>query len=233
MSGDSPMLLRPGSAPRFPDPARASREGLLAVGGDLSPARLLHAYDRGIFPWYGPGLPILWWSPDPRAILPRDRLHVPRSLARRIRHRGFELSWNRAFQEVIAACGEDREEGTWLIPEMTGAYTELHRLGHAHSLEVWQDGKLQGGLYGVQRGGLFAAESMFHRATDLSKVALVAAVQSLHAAGIELFEVQFVTPHLQRFGAVAIRRQEYLRRLQQARGRSVDLSHLALVLCPD
>jgi leucyl/phenylalanyl-tRNA--protein transferase len=224
------MLLRPGSAPRFPDPARAGREGLLAIGGDLSPARLLHAYERGIFPWYGPGLPILWWSPDPRAILPRERLHVSRSLRRRIRRGGFALSWNRAFEAVIAACGEDREEGTWLIPEMVAAYTELHRLGHAHSLEVWQDGALAGGLYGVQRGGLFAAESMFHRENDLSKVALVAAVQSLCAAGIELFEVQFVTPHLQRFGAVAIRRREYLRRLQQARTRSVDLSQLALVV---
>jgi leucyl/phenylalanyl-tRNA--protein transferase len=220
------VFLQPGARPTFPDPRDYDREGLVAIGGDLAPERLLLAYRRGIFPWYAEGILPMWWSPDPRAMLTRDALHVSRSLARTIRRGGFELTWNRCFRRVMAECGKCRAEGTWVIPEMLDAYEQLHALGHAHSLEVWQDDELAGGIYGVQIGGLFAAESMFHRRTDMSKVALVALLQSVSDAGIVLFDVQFLTPHLQRLGARAIPRADYLRRLQAALRRRVDLARL-------
>lgn len=225
-----PAFLSPRSPPWFPDPRAAPAEGLVAVGGDLSVARLRLAYASGIFPWFDEDSPILWWSPDPRGVLPAARLHVSRSLARRIRQGGYRLTWNRAFAAVMRGCAEDREDGTWLIPEMFTAYERLHEQGSAHSLEVWLADELAAGLYGVQVGALFAAESMFHRQRDLSKVALVAAVRSLAAAGIELFEVQFVTPHLASMGAVEIPREEYLRRLAGVTARDVDLTELAIAL---
>ena len=222
-----PVLIPTGGADAFPDPRTADRDGLLAIGGDLSVERLVVAYESGVFPWYGHDLPVLWWSPDPRAVIDVADLHVSRSLRRRLRQGGFELSWNRAFREVMCACGDERDTGSWIIPEMVAAYERLHRSGHAHSLEVWQDGQLAGGLYGVQRGGLFAAESKFHRRTDASKVALVAAVRSLFAHGVQLFDVQFLTAHLQSLGAREITREEYLRRLDRACDVSVDLTSLA------
>lgn len=211
---------------QFPDPARFDREGLVAIGGDLSEERLLHAYGHGIFPWYEEGVLPMWWSPDPRAILGPATLHVSRSLGRTIRRGGFALTWNQCFREVMVACGRERAEGTWVIPEMVDAYHRLHRRGHAHSLEVWQDDALVGGIYGVQVGGLFAAESMFHRAADMSKVALVALVRSLFAAGIRLLDVQFATGHLRSLGATEIRRADYLRRVATVRDLAVDLTGL-------
>jgi leucyl/phenylalanyl-tRNA--protein transferase len=211
----------------FPDPRRFDAEGLVAFDGDLSVARLQLAYRSGVFPWYGEGLVPLWWCPDPRGVLDLEHLHVPRRLVRVLRGGGFTLTWNRCFAEVMQECGRQRAEGTWVLPEMVLAYTALHAAGAAHSLEVWHDAVLVGGVYGVQVGALFAAESMFHRRTDMSKVALVALVRSLARAGVELVDVQFVTPHLQRLGAYAVPRTTYLDRLQQLRERQVDLGALA------
>lgn len=221
-----PVVLPPSGATPFPDPDDYDAEGLLAIGGDLRPERLLAAYRHGVFPWYAEGYVPMWWSPDPRAVLDPERLHVAKSLARRIRRGGFTLSWNRCFSRVMAECGRARPGGTWILAEMVAAYGELHERGHAHSLEVWQGERLVGGIYGVQVGALFAAESMFHRATDMSKVALVALVRSVFAAGIELFDVQFATEHLATLGAVELPRQEYLRRLHVAAERRVDLRGL-------
>lgn len=225
----SPSLIRPGDPPSFADPRFTDDEGLVAIGGDLSVPRLLAAYDHGIFPWFNEGLPPLWWSPNPRAVLDASNLHVSRSLARTLRRGirgGFQTRANTAFERVMLACGE-RAEGTWILPEMLDAYCALHVQGHAHSIEIWDGEELVGGLYGVQRGGLFAAESMFHRRRDMSKVALAVAVRSLADAGIELFDVQFVTEHLATMGAREITRDEYLARLESARERTVDLSRIA------
>lgn len=218
-----PALLDKGE-PVFPDPEQADDEGLVAVGGDLSVERLLVAYESGIFPWYDSGLPPLWWSPNPRAIIEPENLHISRSLRRTLRGGGFEVSANSAFVDVMRACAARRKGGTWILPEMVRAYAALHELGHAHSIEVWKEKKLVGGLYGVQRGGLFAAESMFHRVRDASKVALVVSVQSLFQAGIRLFDVQLLTPHLRSLGAREISRVEYLERLSRVRGQRVVLA---------
>ena len=159
-----PKLLRPGDASCFPNPERADERGLVAIGGDLSPERLLSAYRQGIFPWYDEGLPPLWWSPNPRAVLERAELHISRSMRRHLRTSPFELTWNQAFKQIVISCGSARTEGTWILPEMVDAYVKLHDLGHAHSIEVWDtERRLIGGLYGVQCGALFAAESMFQR----------------------------------------------------------------------
>jgi leucyl/phenylalanyl-tRNA--protein transferase len=223
-----PLFLGKDAPLRFPDPRAFDREGLVAIGADLSVDRLLLAYRSGIFPWYAEGIVPLWWSPDPRALITPDSLHESHSLRRRIRRGGFALSWNQRFRDVMLACGRDRSEGTWVIPEMVAAYVRLHRRGHAHSLEVTASGELAAGIYGVQAGALFAAESMFHRRTDLSKVALVTLVRSLFAAGIELFDVQFVTKHLASMGAYSVPRTDYLRQLQTARDKTVDLRSLTL-----
>ena len=219
-----PVVL--GARTPFPDPGQYDAEGLLAVGGDLAPDRLLAAYRAGVFPWYAEGYVPMWWSPDPRAVLDPAGLHVARSLARRIRRGGFRLGWNGCFAQVMAACGEGRDDGTWILPEMVEAYARLHALGHAHSIEIWRGCELVGGAYGVQVGALFAAESMFHREPDMSKVALVALVRAVFAAGIELFDVQFLTPHLESLGARELPRAEYLRRLAVVRDRDVDLRGL-------
>lgn len=221
-----PVLLAPGAPVAFPDPRLADAEGLVAVGGDLSPERLLHAYDHGIFPWYDESLPELWWSPDPRAVLRPEDLHVSRSLGRRLKSDPYRLTWDARFSEVIRACGVNRSDGTWLTGEMIAAYEELHRLGHVHSLEVWYDDELAGGIYGVHRGGLFAAESMFHRRTDASKIALVALVRSLQGRGVELIDVQILTGHLQTMGAAILSREDYLSRIQELVLKDVSLQDL-------
>lgn len=227
-SPQRPVLLSPGAPPAFPDPRRGDDEGLVAIGGDLSSERLLAAYAAGIFPWYNEGFPVLWWSPNPRAVLPAEELHVSRSLQRRLARRDYALTWNLAFAEVIAACGEGRKGGTWIVPEMRVAYQRLHRAGSAHSVEVWQQNRLVGGLYGVQSGALFAAESMFHRETDASKIAVVAASRSLCRAGIQVFDVQFATPHLRSLGVREISRDDYLARVAVASRSSIDLARLQL-----
>jgi leucyl/phenylalanyl-tRNA--protein transferase len=207
----------------FPDPASADAEGLISIGGDLSPRRLLTAYRQGIFPYYDNSMPILWWSPDPRAVLELDGLHVSRRLARTVRSGKFFVTFDQAFSRVIRACA-DREEGTWITPAMIAAYTELHRLGHVHSVEVWQDGELAGGIYGVALGGLFAGESMFTRRRDGSKVALVHLVEHLRQRGFTLFDVQYLNDHTASLGATEIRRRTYLARLADALSRDVRFS---------
>jgi len=201
----------------FPPVDKALRDpnGLLCAGGDLSTARLLEAYRRGIFPWYSGAEPILWWSPDPRMVLFCEELKVSRSLAKNMRNRGFEVTVDSAFPQVIKACAEPRkgEGGTWLGKEMQASYTALHRLGHAHSLETWQGGRLVGGLYGVAIGRMFYGESMFSRATDASKVALVALVGELRARSFPLIDCQQRTPLLASLGAREIPRRQFLRRI--------------------
>jgi leucyl/phenylalanyl-tRNA---protein transferase len=227
-----PIILHPSHLTQFPDPGHYDNEGLVAVGGDLSPQRLLLAYDHGIFPWYNERYPPLWWCPNPRAIMPLGAPRISRSMRRTLRKHDFEVTWNAAFGQVIRSCGSGRREGTWILPEVIEAYELLHRQGFAHSLEVWQTGKLVGGLYGVQRGALFAAESMFHRVTDMSKVALLYAVTTLSTAGIELLDVQFLTPHLASLGAREIARPVYLDQLRKAVGKPVSLRGLAPVEPP-
>lgn len=223
-------FLGPGSPLSFPDPNESDDEGLLAVGGDLSPARLLFAYESGIFPWYSAGVPPLWWSPNPRALMDREHLHVSRSLRRTLRQGRFEVTFDQAFSDVIAACASNREGGTWILPEMMLAYTQLHQLGHAHSFEVWYEGQLAGGLYGVRRGALFAAESMFHVFTDASKVALAVSLDTLFRAGIQVFDVQFVTEHLASLGAYEVSRREYLEQVAKATKLGVSPSAIAAAL---
>jgi len=226
VTGALPVVLSPRGLPEFPDPNRADDRGLIAVGGSLAPDWLLTAYAHGIFPWYDQGLPPLWWSPNPRAVIELSALHVSRSMRRVLTHGRFHVTYDRAFGDVMRACGEERDEGTWILPEMLRAYVRLHELGHAHSFEVWLGERLVGGLYGVHLGALFAAESMFHRETNASKVALIVAVRTLFAAGIRLFDVQFMTTHLATLGAQAIPRAEYLRRLASAREARVSLTAL-------
>jgi leucyl/phenylalanyl-tRNA--protein transferase len=197
-------------------PELADSDGLVGVGGDLLPDTLLAAYRAGVFPWYGEDDPILWFSPDPRGILPLDAVHVPRRLKRTIQRGTRTCSINRCFRDVMAACGENRDEGTWVTPDMLDAYCELHRLGYAHSVEIWNGESLVGGVYGFAHGGFFAAESMFHRETDASKIALVTLCDRLRDRGFTLLDIQIVSPHTARFGAVAIPRAEYLNRLHAA-----------------
>jgi leucyl/phenylalanyl-tRNA--protein transferase len=203
----------------FPPASRASADGLVFVGGGLSVRRLLDAYRHGIFPWPSRADdPMLWWSPDPRAILPLDGMHVSRRLERRRRSGKFEMRANAAFADVLRGCatGPGRERGTWLTPAMVGAYTRLHQLGYAHSVESWLDGKLVGGVYGVAIGGFFSAESMFYRERDASKVALARMVEHLRVRGYQLLDVQQWTAHTGRLGVIEIPRSDYLERLAAA-----------------
>jgi leucyl/phenylalanyl-tRNA--protein transferase len=198
---------------QFPSPAAADVDGFVAVGGDLAPGTLLAAYRSGLFPM--PARRQLgWWSPDPRGVIPLDGLHVSRTLRRSIDR--FEVRANTAFAEVMVACGDPSRPHGWINRHFVTAYTHLHALGWAHSVEVYLDDELVGGVYGVATGRLFAGESMFHRATDASKVALVALVDILRARGATLFDVQWTTPHLRSLGAVDIPRTEYLDRLAAA-----------------
>lgn len=203
----------------FPPVRYAEPDGLLAVGGDLSPERLILAYRKGIFPWYSEGLPILWWSPHPRLVLFPSELKISHSLRRVIRKGGYQVTFDRAFEAVMHGCAEARRagpEGTWILPEMVEAYCELHTRGIAHSVESWIDGELAGGLYGVALGGAFFGESMFARRTDASKVALVHLVALLTARGFEIIDCQVKTAHLESLGAREIPRREFLLRLDRA-----------------
>lgn len=202
----------------FP-PVHLAEDGLLALGGDLRPERLLLAYTHGIFPWYAENLPILWHSPDPRMMMTTRDLVIGKSLRKAIRRRPYELTMDTAFAGVLEGCSSvprPGQNGTWLIPEMVDAYTRLHDLGFAHSIEAWQGGRLVGGLYGVSLGGAFFGESMFARAPDASKIAYAACVRQLDAWGIHLIDCQVHTEHLERFGAYEVPRARYLELLKAA-----------------
>ncbi len=191
--------------------------GLLAAGGELSVARLLEGYRRGIFPWFSQGDPILWWSPDPRMVLFPEELKISRSLSKTLRNRRYEVRFDFGFDAVMAACAapRDGEAGTWISDDMREAYGELHRLGHAHSAETWIGGELAGGLYGVALGGVFFGESMFTRARDASKIALAALVSHLHANGFGLIDCQMHTAHLETLGAREIPRGRFAGLLEE------------------
>jgi leucyl/phenylalanyl-tRNA--protein transferase len=214
-----------GSDLSFPPLEHALEEpnGLLAAGGDLAPRRLLAAYRRGIFPWYSPGDPILWWSPDPRMVLFPAELRLTRSLAKVLRNRQYEVRYDSAFGEVMQGCAARRpqQSGTWITADMQAAYRALHQLGYAHSVETWIDGALAGGLYGVAIGGAFFGESMFTRVRDASKIAFVHLVRRLEAAGYGMIDCQMHTEHLASLGAREIPRAEFARRLAEL----VDYEH--------
>jgi len=203
----------------FPPVDRALREpdGLLAAGGDLSPARLIAAYQRGIFPWYSHGQPILWWCPDPRAVLFPQDFNTSRSLTKTIRNKGFETRLDTSFDSVINKCGsaEIRSGGTWLSPEMQAAYESMHSLGYAHSVETWYEGRLVGGLYGVAIGRVFFGESMFSLERDASKVALRRLCDELVARDFHMIDCQMATPHLLTLGAQLIPRAQFISQLTE------------------
>jgi leucyl/phenylalanyl-tRNA--protein transferase len=202
----------------FPPPVLADKSGLLAVGGDLKVERLLLAYRMGIFPWYGREQPILWWSPDPRWILELDDLHVSRRLQRSLKKGIFQVTFDQAFPQVIHACatvGRKGQHDTWITPEMESAYTRLHAMGFAHSVESWFEGDLVGGLYGVSLGKCFFGESMFFYKPDASKTALVRLVERLRVWRFRLFDAQVTTEHLTRMGAKAVSRRLFLKRLEE------------------
>jgi leucyl/phenylalanyl-tRNA---protein transferase len=207
--------------PEFPPVETADVDGLLMLGGELSPAWMLEGYRRGIFAWpltLGRREALAWFSPDPRAIFELDGLHVSRSLERRLRSGRFEIRHDSAFEETVAACARPRHrgDGVWITPSLRAAYRQLHDLGHAHSVEAWREGRLVGGVFGIAVGGLFAAESMFHRETDASKVALVHLVNHLRRQGFALLDIQVITPHTASLGAIEIPREDYLKRLKPA-----------------
>lgn len=200
----------------FPDPRSAREDGLVAIGGDFSVERLLLAYRSGIFPWTES--PITWWSPDPRGIFELDQFHVSRSFERFLRRNPYTITTNRAFRQVMEGCAApDANRGeTWIAPQFIEAYTRLHEQGHAHSVECWRGEELAGGIYGVAVGGLFAGESMFHRADNASKVALHYLVTQLRTRGFALFDIQMVTDITRQLGAIEVSRAEYLKRLSHA-----------------
>lgn len=206
----------------FPNPLTCDHpDGLVAVGGDLSRARLLNAYRQGIFPWYEPGGPILWWSPDPRAVLIPGHVHVSRRLARTLRQQRFEITMDRDFIAVIDGCAKPRDHsaGTWITDEMRDAYIDLHAHGDAHSLEVWREDRLVGGLYGVAIGRIFFAESKFHYARDASKIALVELMRRLEQHGYLLCDCQLWNPHLEHFGVRMVAREDFLRLVNHGANR--------------
>ncbi|MEO6398324.1 MAG: leucyl/phenylalanyl-tRNA--protein transferase [Tepidiformaceae bacterium] len=206
----------------FPAAGRGREDGLVASGGDFAPATIIKAYRQGIFPWPHPKQEHLWFSPDPRAVIEVGGLHISRRLARTLAQGRFQITMNVAFDEVVALCMEREPEGTWITPAYREGYGALHRLGWAHSFEVWSlAGDLAGGLYGVAIGGLFGAESMFHRVTDASKVAMAALMQRARDVGAGLVDVQVITEHTRSMGAVEISRRDYLRRLAVERDREV------------
>lgn len=194
--------------------ALADPNGLLAFGGDLSPDRLLAAYRGGIFPWYSPGDPILWWSPDPRAVLQPEALHISRSLHKFMRKQPFHITLNCAFAAVTQACAHTRQEGTWISPEMITAYCALHEQGHAHSIEVWHNDELVGGLYGIAQGKLFCGESMFSTRDNASKCALVALITHFVRCGGQMLDCQVLNAHTASLGATEVSRAAYLTTLR-------------------
>ncbi len=214
--GIYPVLLT--EALEFPELDDRARElgppGLVALGGDLSVARLYLAYRAGIFPWSVD--PITWWSPHQRGLIEFGQFHVGQTLRRVLRQQPFEVTADKAFRQVVENCALARLHGNWISPQFVEAFTAMHEAGYAHSIECWQEGRLVGGLYGVAIGGLFAAESMFYRVSNASKVALVHLVETLKASGYVLMDIQMVTPTTEAFGAVEIKRKEYLRRLVEA-----------------
>ena len=208
-----------GDAP-FPPVSKALRSpnGLLCAGGELTSQRLIEAYRHGIFPWFSEGDPILWWSPDPRMVLFPDELKVSRSLRKTVERGAYETRFDTAFREVMEQCAAPREgqNGTWIMPEMIAAYTKLHHIGFAHSVESWRDGELVGGLYGLGLGKVFFGESMFTRAPDASKVALVKLVERLKAQDVRVIDCQQATAHLASLGAREIPRKEFSKLLQES-----------------
>lgn len=204
----------------FPPVEQATPEGLLAIGGDLSSDRLLEAYRRGIFPWYSAGQPILWWSPDPRAVLFLDNFKISRSLSKRLRKKIYTTSFDRCFHKVVESCAAPRKKdpvgGTWITHEMISAYDQLHAMGYAHSVETWHDNKLVGGLYGLAIGRGFFGESMFSAMTDASKVALVSLVAQLKRWGFAFIDCQLSSPHILSLGAVELPRARFLKELAAA-----------------
>jgi leucyl/phenylalanyl-tRNA--protein transferase len=204
---------------RFPHASLANSEGLVAIGGDLSVPRLLLAYRSGIFPWSAD--PLSWWSPDPRAIFEFDRFYVSRSLYKILRQGVFQVTHDRAFRRVLEGCAAParKRETTWISRDFIDAYVQLHEEGHAHSVECWQGGELAGGIYGVAIGGFFAGESMFHRVSNASKVALFHLYEHLQGRGFALFDIQMLTPITTQLGGRLIPRQEYLERLAGATGK--------------
>jgi leucyl/phenylalanyl-tRNA--protein transferase len=213
-----PVLLRDDDL-AFPpaESALAEPNGLLAIGGDLTPSRLLNAYSNGIFPWFNDDSgPILWWSPDPRAVFEPASLKISRSLRRSLAHGGFRVTFDTSFAEVMAGCAAPRRsgDGTWITAAIRHAYGELHRLGFAHSVETWRNDQLVGGLYGISLGRMFFGESMFARATDASKVAMARLAKQLSAWNFELIDCQIMNPHLESLGAIEMPRREFLTRLR-------------------
>lgn len=203
----------------FPPPTLATKEGLLAIGGDLSEKRLLLAYQMGIFPWYAPDEPILWWSPDPRLVLFPHELKIPKRLMRTIKQQIFQITIDKAFDQVIHECAMTRLEKnqrTWLVDDMIEAYCRLHKSGYAHSIEAWHEGKLAGGLYGVSIGKCFFGESMFTRVTNASKVAFVTLVKILEKLSFTMIDCQVKTQHLMQFGAREIPRKQFLALLEKS-----------------
>ena len=220
----------------FPDPELALSEpnGLLAIGGDLSVERLLKAYSSGIFPWYNPEEPILWWSPDPRTVFEFDKLHISRSLLRAIKRADYTVTLDTAFESVIRACAAPRGKftGTWLSADMIKGYLDLHEAGYAHSIEIWRDEQLIGGLYGLSLGRAFFGESMFSRASNGSKLALVWLCRQLDAWGFEFLDGQVASPHLQRMGAQTWSRRQFLSRLKVAISESDRVGKWTLEIDP-
>jgi len=203
----------------FPPVELAEDDGLLAVEGDLTPDRLILAYENGIFPWYSEGEPILWWSPDPRFVLFPAELHISKSLKKALNQNPFKITYDQAFSEVMKNCGQRQrpnQDGTWITPAMLEAYSNLHLMGLAHSVEAWNEGRLVGGLYGVSLGKCFYGESMFYLEENASKIAFVHLVKKLHNAGYQLIDCQVYTPYLESFGARLIPRKEFCDRLYEA-----------------
>jgi len=206
--------------PAFPDPSSGPAHEPLAFGGDLSVASLLRAYRTGIFPWFNPGETIQWWSPDPRAVFIVEDFHVPRRLARTMRSGAFSFTIDAAFTRVMEGCSH-REEGSWIGPEVIRSYTELHKAGHAHSVEAWRDGDLVGGLYGVQTGAIFAGESMFSTVSDASKAALAFLMGRLRESGFVILDAQILNSHTESLGAINVPRALFLKLLEGVRDRQV------------
>lgn len=201
----------------FPDPNEAVGDGLLAVGGDLSPDRLLLAYEQGIFPWYNPKDPILWWSPDPRCVLFPEKLHISKSMRNILNRDLFQVKADTAFEQVLRKCknAPRNEEGTWISEDIVQAYCKLHELGMAHSVETWKDGELVGGLYGVSIGRMFFGESMFTEANNASKVAFIRLVRTLQRLDFEMIDCQIYNNHLGSLGAENISRKAFLKHLKE------------------